>query len=98
MSGGGDYNAAAESIIGFHSTVVLLMHLNVKIVQGGESVALARLADQLSDKKWVADFEKVCIVSCGPSPAGIAHKWTVHGDNHIRGRENCTTSLMWFKG
>lgn len=27
-------------------------------VQGGESVALARLADQLSDKGWVAAFEK----------------------------------------
>ena len=27
-------------------------------MQGGESVALARLADQLSDKGWVAAFEK----------------------------------------
>ncbi len=28
------------------------------LVQGGESEALARLAEQLSDKAWVAAFEK----------------------------------------
>lgn len=27
-------------------------------LQGGESAGLARLADQLSDKEWVAAFEK----------------------------------------
>ena len=28
-------------------------------LQGGESAALARLADQLKDKDWVVQFEKV---------------------------------------
>ena len=27
-------------------------------LQGGETVALARMAEQLSDKEWVAAFEK----------------------------------------
>lgn len=38
--------------------VVQQLMFFVGAAQGGESVALARLADQLSDHSWVAAFEK----------------------------------------
>ena len=41
--------------------VIVVVHKfmpSMGAAQGGESVALARLADQLSDHSWVAAFEK----------------------------------------
>lgn len=42
----------------FMSAVVQQMMPFMGAAQGGESVALARLANQLSDHTWVAAFEK----------------------------------------
>ena len=42
------------------SVIVVVQQLmpSMGAAQGGESVALARLADKLSDHSWVAAFEK----------------------------------------
>lgn len=60
MSRGSDCkDIALLLILGRLITMIRHTHHNPMGLQGGESAALARLADQLSNKKWVADFEKV---------------------------------------